>query len=295
MRPVVACLCAALCAQLMLQAPARAAEPGETEAASLEATARQDFASGRYEKAAKGFARAHALSPAAITKYNEGFSWQKANRLPEQADAYQAAIAIGTLDAERSSFARERLNELDRQLGVLVVRKPVGARLFVAHAQGRTIPARVYLPPGEHDVLVRQGGESTRETVMIEAAEQRFLAVAAAASGDTNGAGDSVPWETIAGWSAIAVGGVFAVGSIASGAAFLSARSDFVDGGQTDAEQRQRALDLRTASNVTAGLGVAFGGVGLTLLLLAPESPKPASTSGALVVGPDGLMWRARW
>lgn len=47
-------------------------------AADAEREARAAFEAKRYEDAAALFAKAHTISPAAITKYNEGYSWELA-------------------------------------------------------------------------------------------------------------------------------------------------------------------------------------------------------------------------
>jgi len=280
--------------------PTNPAAPGATaksrEAARLEAKAREAFGRGDYEDAAGLFAKAHELSPAAITKYNEAFSWEKADRLPEQADAYEAALAIGTLDADRTAYARERLVELEKSLGVLVVRQPAGATVYVAHAQGRRVPARIHLFAGDHDVVVRTGSRTQRQSLTIEADQVKFLAFDSDPDAPTTRSSGASAAQVIAGWSGIGLGGALAVTSVGLGGAFLSARSDFVDGGRTDAATRQRAVDLRLATNLTLAGALVFGGLGLTLLLTAPDDePQASHSSVRLRLLPTGVAGELRW
>lgn len=267
------------------------------EAAQLEAEARAAFEAGDFVAAAGHFARAHDLSPAAITKYNEAFSWEKADRLPEQADAYEAALAIGTLDAERTAYARERLVDLEKSLGALVVRQPDGARVYVAHAQGRSVPTRIHLLPGDHDVVVRTGTRTHRESLTIDAQEVRFLAFDPDPDDDgEEGRSASPSAQAILGWTSVGLGGAFAIASVGLGGAFLSARSDFIDGGQTDPAERQRAVDLRLATNLTIAGALVFGGLGLTLVLTAPDDAQSKPVAGAtLRLLPGGVAGELTW
>ncbi|MEQ9324864.1 MAG: hypothetical protein RIF41_37200 [Polyangiaceae bacterium] len=267
------------------------------EAAQLEAKARAAFDQGQFEAAAGHFARAHELSPAAITKYNEAFSWEKAHRDPEQADAYEAALAIGTLDAERTAYARERLVELEKTLGVLVVRQPDGARVYVAHAQGRPVPARIHLLAGDHDVVVRTGARTHRESLTVQAQEVRFLAFDPDPGGRVENSGNGTPSaQAILGWTSVGIGGAFAIATVGLGGAFLSARSDFIEGGQTNPDARQRAVDLRLATNLSLAGALVFGGLGLTLVLTAPDDPGPKPTAAARVrVLPGGVVGELTW
>ena len=285
-------------AQAAEESPPETATVKSQRAAELEASARASFAEGRFEEAAGHFARAHELSPAAITKYNEAFSWEKAVRLPEQADAYEAALAIGTLDAERTAYARERLVELEKELGVLVVRQPAGARVYVAHAQGRPVPARIHLLSGDHDVVVRTASRTHRENLTVEPREVRFLAFEPDPDGEEpkKGGGGPPSAQAIVGWTSIGLGGALAVATVGLGGAFLSARSDFIDGGQTDPDERQRAVDLRLATNLTLAGALVFGGLGLTLVLTAPDDQASKPTTGAsLRVLPNGVVGQLTW
>ncbi|MEZ4444311.1 MAG: hypothetical protein R3B72_34880 [Polyangiaceae bacterium] len=302
-------LIAGLLAVGLAFAPARAA--ADDDAAAIEAEARAAFDQGRYEEAAEGFARAHRISPAAITKYNEGFSWQKAGRPAEQADAYEAALIIGTLDADRTTHARKRLAELDEELGVLIIRQPVGAMVYVAHAQGREVPARVHLAPGEHDVVVRTTRQTHREAVRIKAGQERFLAFPADPPDVVEpppSVGSPVSIQEIFGWTSVGLGAGAAVASVALGGAFLAARGEFIDGGQVDPDLRQKAIDLQLATNVVAASAALLGGLGLTLLLTAPhdpaisqksslESPRKSLREGAVELRVDaaGIRGVLRW
>jgi hypothetical protein len=70
--------------------------------------------------------------------------------------------------------------------------------------------------------------------------------------------------------------------SVVFGAQFLDAVSDFEDGGQSDPDLRDRAIDMRLGANIAILAGAAFAGGGLALILTAPSAePTPANPDGA--------------
>ena len=121
-RPSIVAL-AALVASLLV-APSAIADELD-EAKKVEAAARKAFEAKDYEAAAKAFARANAMAPRAATKYNEAFAWGKADNVAAAADAYEAALELG-LEGKLAKAANDRIVELKRELGYLVVPGPPG-------------------------------------------------------------------------------------------------------------------------------------------------------------------------
>jgi hypothetical protein len=159
------------------------------------------------------------------------------------------------------------------------------------------VPTRIHLFSGEHEVVVRTGKRTHRENLSVEAQEVRFLAF----DPDPGGSGGEEPGgapsaQAIAGWTSIGLGGALAVASVGLGGAFLSARSDFIDGGQLDPDERQRAVDLRLATNLTLAGALVFGGLGLTLVLTAPgDDDDPPAGNASIRVLPGGLTGEITW
>ena len=67
------------------------------------------------------------------------------------------------------------------------------------------------------------------------------------------------------------------------GATTISARDDFVQGGQTNAADRDRAVTLKTATNVMIGVSAAFAATGIILFAIAPRRAK---ASAAFLLAP---------
>jgi len=276
----------------------------EEEAAEVDAKAREAFERGRFEQAARLFAEANSIEPAAITKYNEGFSWEKAGRYAPQADAYEEARKLGTLDAERDAHARERLTALERRLGILVVKAPERALISVAHAEGRRVPSRIHLLPGRYAVeAVTPAGREHRRTVEIERGQSSYLsfpidevAKEPVSPPDPDQARRQVHY--IAGGTMVAIGAIGGAMSVVFGAQFLDALGDFGDGGRTDPDVRDRALDLRLASNIALGVGLAFAGGGIAVVLTAPDPPGSKAqqdASWSVHTSGRGLWLEHRW
>lgn len=289
---------------LVLLLTSTATWASEEEAAEVDARAREAFGEGRFEEAARLFAKANAIEPAAITKYNEGFSWEKAGRYAPQADAYEEARKLGTLDADRDAHARERLVELERRLGILVVKAPERARVTVAHAEARRVPSRIHLLPGQYEVkAVTPAGREHLRMVDVEQGDSTYLSFPAdpverrpAVPTDPNEGRRQLHY--IAGGTMVAIGAIGGAMSVVFGAQFLDTLGDFDDGGRTDPDLRDRALDLRLAANIALGVGLAFAGGGIAVVLTAPAPPEqeaPPEASWSLHTSGQGLWLEHRW
>lgn len=296
----------------LLVAPSARAEAAE-EAKAVEAAARQAFEDADYEAAARGFARAHGLSPQAATKYNEAFAWTKAGRSAAAADAYEAALELG-LEGKLAEAANERIAELKKKLGYLVVPGPPGGKVSVAHVEGRAVPAKIHLSVGKHAVTLESAaGESAEVVVKSASGVSTILEVPEAlVEEDETGAPDPAPRPgadpeqdqgdgtvmTALGWTAIGLAGAATAATVATGVLTLQKVGEYDDGGNVDADLRDEATTLRLTTNVMIGVSSGLAVTGLLLLILAPDGSDAATEAGAddvaVALGPTGgaISWR---
>jgi hypothetical protein len=277
-------------------------------AAELDKKARAAFDAKDYEGAARTFEEAYKLKPHPATQYNAALAWEKAGELARAADAFESALDSEGLDEGRAGASRDRLAALKRQLGYVFVSKPIGATLSVAHVEKLAIPAKIHLTPGTHEIIVRRpDGSTEKKSVSVRAGESLELAFEGGGLGpgpapapdeppeskptpvvDEPAAGGSCSQCTW-GWVAIGAGAVGAGVGAYFGLRTLSARDEFEDSNRTDAEARDRAVSSRTLSNVGFGVAIVGIGVGVVLLLTAPDSKQEAATRTELRVGPTGV------
>jgi hypothetical protein len=292
-----------LCVSLLL---ARAANAQQSPAYELDERARTAFSEGRYAEAAREFAAAHAASPHAKTAYNAALSWERAGDLTLAIDFYGKALALGSaLDEPRKRAAKERVAALGKQLGRLDVMRPVGGFVTVAHLKREPIPLTFYLWPGSHELLIEtRDGQTTRELVKVERGQELRLLVdvpgtekttAPPPSSDRKPASRPAADGTLPtlGWVFIGAGAACASTAIVLGLSAVSARDDFDASGRSDAEARDRAVTLRTWTNVAWGAAAATATTGVVLLLSARGGP--ASASSDLALGPASLRYRLRF
>jgi hypothetical protein len=284
------------------------------DAAELDKKARQAFERKDYEVAARTFEEAYRLKPHPATQYNAALAWEKAGELARAADAFESALDSEGLDEGRATASRERLAALKRQLGYVFVSKPLGATVSVAHADNISIPAKIHLAPGKHELVVRRSdGTSSDQTVLVRAGEAVQVAVeggglnpslveplddgTGGASG-TTGAGDRAEGDGSCGqctWGWVAIGGAVVAAGVGTyfGLKTLSERDAFEDSKREDEPARDRALAARTASNVAFGVAIVSGAVGAVLLLTAKRSgtteTAKSSSRTELRVGPTGV------
>jgi hypothetical protein len=308
---------ALICAAVTLFAPALAGAdaPAATSsssapsssAAELERDARKAYEQRQFAVAARGFEAANRAAPHAELRYNAALSWELAGDPARAADGYEAALAAGGLGAEQAEQARKRLAKLDQGLGVLVVEGPPGAALRVDGELAGALPARVHAAPGDHDLAVTlPGGEAVAQRAKVAAGETRKVTFPASSGAPTAAPSAATPEPSqaaapsaakisaarTAGWITLGAGVALAGAAIGLGAATLSARDDFVKGGDHDASLHDRAITLRALTNaawVGAGVAAVAGGA---VLFFAYRTPGPASASVHLSPGSAALRIR---
>jgi tetratricopeptide (TPR) repeat protein len=304
-----ALLTIACCVVCMLASSVAVAQ----NAAELDKKARAAFERKDFEVAARTFEEAYRLKPHPATQYNAALAWEKAGELARAADAFESALDSEGLDDGRATASRERLAALKRQLGYAFVTKPIGATVSVAHAENLSIPAKIHLAPGNHELTVRRSdGTTSTETISVRAGEAVQVAVAAgglnpspiepapeddprptpADPTEPDRADDSCSQCT---WGWVAIGGAAVAAGVGTyfGLKTISARDEFEDSDRQNDDARERAIEARTASNVAFGVAVVAGTVGVILLLTGGSSGEPkkesANTRTELRIGPRSV------
>jgi hypothetical protein len=198
---------------------------------------------------------------------------------------------MGGLTVEEADQTRRRLSALEQTLGYLHVDEPVGALVSVAHVERAAVPLRVHLPAGTHSLRLEMGGQVKTQTVEIGAGEAKRIAIEAppvptpprarkpaaeqppATPQPDQRARNTGKAQRTWGWVAIGAGVVLSGAAIVLGLDTLSAKQDWDNAEHDPAESatRDRAVALRTWTNVAWGGAAVAGGVGLTLLLTAPK------------------------
>jgi hypothetical protein len=276
------------CALALLAAPAAAVDPQPTStelARQRFREATEAYRDGRYSAAASLFEAADRLTPHPSTRYNAATAWEEAGEQARAATGYEAALAVPTFDAAQRKVAEERLAALKRGLGRILVQRPLGAFVTVDHVQRAPVPATFYLLPGTYELGVDYQGKTSQNPLVVVAGRdhdikldfpdmQPALGAPKAALEPVNvppiqRADAGISQET---WGWISVGAGVALGgaAIVLGLRALSARDDFVESGNTDADAHDAASDLRLATNVLWGGSAAAGITGLVLVLTAP-------------------------
>lgn len=261
---------------LMWSTPVRAETPGEV---FREGAAK--FEAKKFREAAELFEKAFALAPSAQAAYNAGIAWDEADVRARAANALTRAVNLGELSSPELREASRRLGILVPTLGKLVFESPTGAEVRVGD-QSVTSPGVLYVDPGEHALEVKlPEGKERRESVRIGAGESRTLSFVEEKPAvlPPRQPPAKPPEKKRSGASTSPVLGYVALGLAAAcvgTGVYLNVRGlnenrDYEDGGKRDANQRERAVNLRTFAFVAYGAGAVFGGVGTVFLLTSGE------------------------
>ncbi len=296
-------------AELLCTARVRAEEPAErtpaagvdarTRAAELDRLAREAFGRGEFARAAELFASAYEALPHAATLYNQALALEQAGERARAANALQAAVRDPALAAELKNDGQKRLSALRHELGELVLSSSAPARVDIGAVRDQPTPLTTHLEPGRYSVRIRfdSGAARTRdvelaagEVLQLEV-EPPLEAAPRATPQPTPQAAPGGSTHKTLGWLSLGVGAAAATSAVVLGISTLEALDDFERSGNTDADARERAVNLRTFTNVAAGAAVAFGGVGLYLLLFQDESAS-AQSAAAVVIGARNVTLR---
>jgi hypothetical protein len=298
-RAARALLLAALTSTLSIGAARPAAADPDSPAAREFREGQQAFARGDFRGAAKQFEAAFRDDPRGASVFNAGLSWQAAGDTARAADDYAFALATTDLPADNAADARTRLGALEKSLARIDVTAPAGSRVSVAHADRLLPPAHVHVLPGTYVVHVMLADDSERQRTLsvlagewahweVEAApapaprtEPRAPAAVHEAPPEPGSSGTSSTQRTW-GWVTLGVAGVLAGVSTWLTVQFFDANAT------NDSQRKQGSHDDATAAatrlDVALGATVVAAGVGVALILTAPDS----TTSVGMSATPGG-------
>jgi hypothetical protein len=259
----------------------------EAEAASLFRAGAAAYERGDFRAAAVAFEDAHRRAPRAATIYNAALAWQAAGELGRAADAFEACIAYGGLEASSLEDARSRLRALDPELGVVRVTGPDGYKGSIAYVEDAALPRRVRLRPGSYEVRAN-GPDGNVLTRSVEVKAGTSVEVSFEPPPAALAPSSPEPQRTI-GWITLGTGVAFGLLTAGLGVAALDARDLYLHSGNTDLDARSSADRLRTWTNVSLVAAAVCAGAGVTLILTAPKA-RP-SAAGSLVIGPTSLAY----
>jgi tetratricopeptide (TPR) repeat protein len=267
---------------LSASAPRARADDPRAAAAELFRVGAQAFERGDFRAAALAFEEADRRSPNAITIYNAGLAWDSAGDAPRAADGFREARGRGGLADPKDAHARERLDHLERELGLIQVVAPPGAIVSVAHVVRRSAPIAAHVVPGSIEVRTEILEPALDASSPPKAVEQRkTIAVRAGESALVTFESTPRPSPVVAPkWGWIALGGALAAtgAGVALGASGLARRDAFDASGRTDVAAHDDAIGFRTGANVLFGGAVALGVAGLVILLVgAPKAPRASA------------------
>ncbi len=293
----------AIASAMLLSALSSNAFASDAAAAEAFKAGASAYQKSDYRGAAAAFERAFKESPRGAAIYNAGLAWEAAGEGPRAADAYAAALDLGDLGAQQKKDAQTRLGNLEKMLGRLEITGPAGATVTVAHREGATLPAKIHVTAGSHEIAARfDGGASSRPRVNVAAGGVTPFALETPRS-DIAGVPlpspapppveKREPPPPSSGTSARKITGFVALGGavIASGLgvtfglAAISAKNDFNDSGHRDQSAHDRADSLRTVTNIA---WVAAGVLAATGVVLVVTAPKNGASSATATVGPAG-------
>ncbi len=283
-------------------------EEGDTraEAARLYNEARRAMTEDRYRDAAMAFEAASRLRPHAVALYTAAQAWELASEPARAADAFALSLATPKLDAAQAERARQRLEALQKQLGVIQVLGDESTRVQLDDHSEFRAPVRLHATAGEHVLLIlRADGSVDRQPFEVkvgdlleidaEAREStpgepgRPLADPARRPVTSEGEGAplaSSPWQT-AGFVSLGAGVAGLIGGALLGLSANSAEASYQASPARESYDHAKGLELKT--NIMLIAGGVLTGLGVTLLILKPGEGKEAAPSAKLELSLGGL------
>ena len=152
---------------------ARAEDDAQTaEARKLYGEAKKAMSDKKYKDAALGFEAAGKLKANAVALYTAAQAWELAGEPARAADMYALALETPKLSDAQTQRSQERLRELQKTLGVLVVTGAQGTKVQLDEHSTLPVPAKLHAEGGEHRlVITRPDGTSEKRAVALEAGQ----------------------------------------------------------------------------------------------------------------------------
>lgn len=132
----------------------------------------QAFQAKRYEEAALHFEAAASFRTSAVALYTAALAWDLASKPERAADAYGRALAVGGLDPKQTNLAKDRVAQLEKTLGTVVVSAPEGWRVQLETFTEVLSPARLHGSAGVRSLSIRAPGKPIeRRDVTLDASK----------------------------------------------------------------------------------------------------------------------------
>ena len=132
----------------------------------------QAFQAKRYEEAALHFEAAASFRTSAVALYTAALAWDLASKPERAADAYGRALAVGGLDPKQTNLAKDRVVQLEKTLGTVVVSAPEGWRVQLETFTEVLSPARLHGSAGVRSLSIRAPGKPIeRRDVTLDASK----------------------------------------------------------------------------------------------------------------------------
>lgn len=260
----------------------------------------------RYREAAMAFEAASRLRPHAVALYTAAQAWELAGEPARAADAFSLSLATPKLEAAQAERARQRLEALQKQLGVIQVLGDESTRVQLDDHSEFRAPVRLHATEGEHVLLIlRVDGSVDRRPVDVKVGD--LLEIDAEARESQGGepgrrladpqrraitpddeqslAGGS-PWQTL-GFVSLGAGVAGLLGGALLGLSANSAEASYQASPARESYDHAKGLELKT--NVMLIAGGVLTGLGVTLLILKPGEGKEPAPSAKLELSLGGV------
>jgi hypothetical protein len=286
------------------------------EARRLYNEAKKAMTAKRYKDAAAAFEGASNIKAHAVALYTAAQAWELAGEQARAADAYARALSTPQLSDSQAKRSGERLAELQKMLGVVVVSGKEGTRVRLDDHSEFEVPAKLHGTTGSHELsITRADGStdkkqvelSTGSTAEVDAEEQpapeektaeqpKEVKLSEPAKHPVEvETTEEGPWKTI-GYVTVGAG----VAALAGGALLGLSASDAEDTYKTSPTRatydHAKGLESKTNIMFIAGGVLTAGGVGL-LIWGGPKKSKEKAVDAALEieVGPSQLVAKGRF
>lgn len=271
-------------------AAAAAVESGD-DARTLFARGQVAYSQGDYDDAISLWSRAYELDPRPLLQWNLSQAYERLGRLEDAVTSLETYLEHADPSDEHQADARARLGSIRERIastGVTFRGAPEGALVLIDGADSGRLPRpdALHVAAGTHRIIVRaEGYADFTSTIVVAAGQTVDVEVEmASTSSSGGGGGGELPIVPIVLFS---VGGAALIaGAVMGGVALGQAEGAPSRSGP----EADGARTLAAAADVTMGVGVACGVVGLVILLTSGggDGSDDTAASAGLEVVPFG-------
>jgi hypothetical protein len=285
------------------------------EARRLYNEAKKAMTEKRYKDAATAFEGASNIKAHAVALYTAAQAWELASEPARAADAYARALSTPQLSDSQAKRSGERLEDLQKQLGVVVVSGKDGTRVRLDDHSEFEVPAKLHGKPGSHELAITRADGST-ETKKVDLSAGATAEVDAEAKPEPEAKEEEPekevklsepakhpvevstsegPWKTI-GYVTLGAGVAALAGGALLGMSAKDAEDTYKNSPTRATYDHAKGLESKTNIMFIAGGVLTAGGVGL-LIWGGPKKSKEKAVDTALriEVGPTELVAKGRF